>query len=202
MFAVSRTLRKLLVRHVSYSSENGVYSTRLWTAVVCHIILRYTTACLEVKRNTLCKCFVYPNTVPVEFLNSVSTDDSSLLSLWVSGYGSFEWLQLLYLPQSNCPWSRNLHERCETSGTANHPTAHRHIPEMCTIRKTAVRTEHCTNGGNICRYLAPMSSALSRTAHDIYIYILSYGTDKDQFTIEWFQATARCKWGHRCSVDR
>jgi len=29
MFAVSRTLRKFLVRHVSYSSENGVYSTRL-----------------------------------------------------------------------------------------------------------------------------------------------------------------------------
>jgi hypothetical protein len=29
MFAVSSTLRELLVRHVSYSSENGVYSTRL-----------------------------------------------------------------------------------------------------------------------------------------------------------------------------
>ena len=29
MFAVSRTLRKLLVRHVNYSSGNGVYSTRL-----------------------------------------------------------------------------------------------------------------------------------------------------------------------------
>jgi len=29
MFAVSSTLRKLLVRHVSYSSENSVYSTRL-----------------------------------------------------------------------------------------------------------------------------------------------------------------------------
>jgi hypothetical protein len=29
MFAVSSTLRKLLVRHVSYSSENEVYSTRL-----------------------------------------------------------------------------------------------------------------------------------------------------------------------------
>jgi hypothetical protein len=29
MFAVSSTLRKFLVRHVNYSSENGVYSTRL-----------------------------------------------------------------------------------------------------------------------------------------------------------------------------
>jgi hypothetical protein len=29
MFAVSSTLRKLLVRHMNYSSENGVYSTRL-----------------------------------------------------------------------------------------------------------------------------------------------------------------------------
>jgi hypothetical protein len=29
MFAVSSTLRKLLVRHVKYPSENGVYSTRL-----------------------------------------------------------------------------------------------------------------------------------------------------------------------------
>ena len=29
MFAVSSTLRKLLVRHVNYSSGNGVYSTRL-----------------------------------------------------------------------------------------------------------------------------------------------------------------------------
>jgi hypothetical protein len=29
MFAVSSTLRKLLVRHVSYSSDNEVYSTRV-----------------------------------------------------------------------------------------------------------------------------------------------------------------------------
>jgi hypothetical protein len=29
MFAVSSTLRKMLVRHVSYSSENEVYSTRV-----------------------------------------------------------------------------------------------------------------------------------------------------------------------------
>jgi len=35
------------------------------------------------------------------------------------------------------------------------------------------------------RYLAPMSSALSRTAHDIYIYMLPYVTDKYQFTIVW-----------------
>jgi len=57
-------------------------------------------------------------------------------------------------------WSWSHHDRCETSGTAHHPTAHRHNPEVCTLRKTAVRIEHCRGGVEVYRYLATMSSAL------------------------------------------
>ena len=72
------------------------------------MILRYTIAHLQEKINTLYICFIYRNTVPVQFMNSVFTDDSSILSLWVSAYGRFEWLQCLYFPQSNCPLKLNL----------------------------------------------------------------------------------------------
>ena len=93
-----------------------------------HIILTYTKAHLEEKRNTMCKCFVYPNIVLVQFPNSVFTDYSSLLSLWVSVYGRFEWMQCLYLPQSNFPlklksprsfW--NIRNSQSPNGTPTHP---------------------------------------------------------------------------------
>jgi hypothetical protein len=136
------------------------------------MILRYTIAHLQEKINTLCICFIYPNTVPVQFMNSVFTDDSSILSLWVSAYGRFEWLQCLYLPQSNCLLKLSQHDRYDIPGIANHRTAHRHIPEVCALRKTAVRTEHSTTGGNICRYLVTMSSAPRRTAQHICLHFV------------------------------
>lgn len=49
-----------------------------------------------------------------------------------------------------------------------------------------LRTEHCGTGGDICRYVATISSAL-REKFMIYIniltYIVLYVTDKDQFKI-------------------
>ena len=129
MFAVSSTFRKMLPRNANKSSEKGLYNTRLWTAEMCQLILRYIIAHLQgKKRNTLCICFIYPNTVPVQFMNSVFTDNSSLLSLLVSGYGRIYWLLCLYLPQSNCPlklkspqWFWNIRNRQSLNGTPTHP---------------------------------------------------------------------------------
>ena len=101
--------------------------------------------------------------MPVKFPNGVFTDDSSLLCLWVSGYRPFQWLQFLYLPQFNYPLK--MKPPRSTSGTASHPTANQHIPEVCTVRKTAVGFEQCRTGGNFYRCLATMSSALRRTAY-------------------------------------
>jgi len=94
---------------------------------------------------------------------------------------------------STVRWSRSHHDRSEISGTNSHSTAKRHIPEVCTLRKTTVRTVPCRTGGNICRYLVTMSPALRRTAHDTYFHILSYRADKGKFKIVWFQATDAVK---------
>jgi hypothetical protein len=72
---------------------------------------------------------------------------------------------------------QNHYDRYERSGTATLPNAHRHIPEVCTLRETAVRTEHCRRGGNMSR-CRPLYAEKR-----IYVYILSYGIDKDQFTV-------------------
>jgi hypothetical protein len=40
-------------------------------------------------------------------------------------------------------WSWRHHDRYQISGTANHPSAQRRIQEVCTLKKTAVKTEHC-----------------------------------------------------------
>jgi hypothetical protein len=99
-------------------------------------------------------------------------------------------------------WSRNHHDRWEISGTANHPKAQRHIPEVCTLRKTAERTEHWTTGGNICHYLQrcrPLYAGQVMISTFIYC-CMELIQIKSQ--LRYFRLPLQYKWGHRSSVDR
>ena len=146
-----------------------MYIPVLYTSVVCHLILRYTTADLQEKKNTLRLCFVYPNTLRGQFPNSVFTDDSRLLSLWVCGYGRFQCLQCLYRPQSNCPlklksprsfW--NIRNRQSPNGTPTHPRSVNPQENCCENWRLHIGRQHLSLSSNdVVRSTPNCSSSIS-----------------------------------------
>ena len=132
-------------------------------------------------------------------MDIVFTDNSSLQPLLFSGYGHFEWLQCLYLPQFNCPlklnspWSFwNIRNRPSPNGTTKHP------------RSVHTQENGCDNWAlqNGRQHLSPSSNDVVRSMPNHSWYISLYGVINISSQLRDFRLPSPYKWGHRSSVDR
>jgi hypothetical protein len=140
--------------------------------------------------------------VRFQFLNSVFTDYSSLLSLWVSGYGLFEWFQCLYLQQSNCPLKLK-------SDRSFWNTRNRQSPNSAPTHPRSVHPQDngCENWvlHNGRQRLSPSSNDVVRSKTNSSWYMFLFCCT-ELINISWqlrdFRLPPRYKRGHRSSVDR